>query len=312
MEIDGSPFEGGNNMRLSFGLAVLFAVGSTAQAGDCVTVDHPDPTVTNTQLYGINSSGQAVGYYVDAQNAIHGFLYDSITMQFTRIDYPEAIFTSCGNISENGDIVGRAITADHVSHGYLLRAGVFTLFDAPDPGTTGTVTFGINPIDDSIVGDYCLSGDCLGAVTNHGFILAGFSVTKDGLQGSFSSVDFPRALTTSAFGINDYGDVVGRYNSSDNSVHGYLFTNGDFQSIDVQGAILTVARSVTNEGEIVGHYDSAPGRSHGFLWSRCEGFVTIDCPGATKTLVRGINANHVIVGHYDDVDGHTHGFIMTP
>jgi hypothetical protein len=49
-------------MRLAFGLVVLFAVGSTARAGDFVTVDYPDPTVTNTQLYGINSSGQAVGY----------------------------------------------------------------------------------------------------------------------------------------------------------------------------------------------------------------------------------------------------------
>ncbi len=126
-------------------------------------------------------------------------------------------------------------------------------------------------------------------------------------DGSFTTIDFPGAVSTEATGINPRGDIVGYYDSADGIRHGYLLSRGTFSSTDVPGAIRTFPFAVNPRGDIVGSYNSADGRTHGFLLSGGE-FTSIDVPGATFTQATGINPRGDIVGRYV-TGGETHGFL---
>src|SRR5437879_2565700 len=81
------------------------------------------------------------------------------------------------------------------------------------------------------------------------------SVTPKALAGpgpdTFTAIDFPGAIATTAFGINPRGDIVGEYFDG-NFVHGYLLSGGQFTSIDFPGAILTSALGINPRADIVG------------------------------------------------------------
>lgn len=47
----------------------------------------------------------------------------------------------------------------------------------------------------------------------HGFLTA---------EGAFSTIDYPDAIATRAFGINPDGDIVGLYVDSSGKTHGFL------------------------------------------------------------------------------------------
>ena len=52
--------------------------------------------------------------------------------RYVKINYPGADSTNAFGINARGDIVGGYVAADGVSHGFLLRKGVFTSIDVPD------------------------------------------------------------------------------------------------------------------------------------------------------------------------------------
>ena len=90
-----------------------------------------------------------------------------------------------------------------------------------------------------------------------GFLLAGSIGAQQSTR--FTSFDFPQAATTTAFGINSEGDVVGGYKDAQGKHHGFLFRGGAFTSIDFPGAISTDARGINPDGDIVGSYTNSPG-----------------------------------------------------
>jgi probable HAF family extracellular repeat protein len=95
---------------------------------------------------------------------------------------------------------------------------------------------------------------------------------------TFTVIDDPAAdrmngESTSPFGINAAGDIVGAF-----AIHGFLYRGGTFTTIDVPGAFSTDADGINNAGQIVGNYRDAAG-THGFLYHDGS-FTTIDVPGA--------------------------------
>ena len=81
---------------------------------------------------------------------------------------------------------------------------------------------------------------------------------------TFSTIDFPGASFTVAFGINNRGEIVGNYGFADGTGHGFLLDKGNFTTIDFPGAPATApkgALGINDGGQIVGFY----GTSLGFL-----------------------------------------------
>lgn len=124
----------------------------------------------------------------------------------------------------------------------------------------------------------------------------------------YQSIDVPGATDTQAFGINDLGDIVGRYDDADFNTHGWLRHNGKLSTIDFPGAPFTAPRLINNGGEIVGRYIDVNGTSHAFLL-RGGHFTSIDFPGAIDTRGRGIDDFGRITGNYRMADGVEHGFL---
>src|SRR5436190_16127525 len=119
-----------------------------------------------------------------------------------------------------------------------------------------------------------------------GFLLAA-ATNALGQGPTFTTIDFPGAILTNAFGINTRGDIVGNYVNADKSDHGFLLSGGQYSTIDFPGATTTEAFTINPRGDVGGVYITA-GVTHGFLLSGGQ-FTTIDFPGAPTAEVGAIN-----------------------
>ncbi len=220
------------------------------------------------------------------------------------IDVPGARFTAATGINDHGDVVGR-----YDGHGFLLKDGVFTSFDAPDavPGPTcrscSTSPSGINDRGD-IVGTY------IPAEPNvfFSFLLRDGVFTTIELPISPSS-DLPPRLTgrnVSANGINNRGDIVGDYRQTGcfpfTASYGFLLDHrGAFSNISYPPTgHRTFANGINARGDIVGWYseDNLPQTIGPFLRVRDGVFTFFDVPLGVTSFPTGINTRGEIVGQY--------------
>lgn len=118
--------------------------------------------------------------------------------------------TYLAGINARGDMVGSWDTGPTatVGHGFVLsKKGQFINFDVPVHGATNTQLDDINA-NGQIVGAYV---DAAG--NEHGFLQEG---------AKFTPFDYPGAVITAAWGINNCGQIVGDYFPNDNEVFGFL------------------------------------------------------------------------------------------
>jgi probable HAF family extracellular repeat protein len=119
----------------------------------------------------------------------------------------------------------------------------------------------------------------------------------------------PGSVSTSAYGMNNTGEVVGAYFYADGLRHGYKKDRFGYRGLDFPGALHTVLRDINDAGTIVGYYLNDDGFPHGFMFKNGR-FTTIDFPGSTDTFPEKINSGGVIVGMYDLTQPITHGFLF--
>jgi uncharacterized membrane protein len=177
-------------------------------------------------------------------------------------------------------------------------------------------------------------------------MLSGFWVAASA-QCTFTTLNIPGAVTSTAIGINDQGAIVGAFTTSTTDDRGFLLYQGKFTHFNFPGAQSTEAEDINNNGQIVGDYGNSTGQ-HGFLvhngvfqsisapaapsQTRALGinnfgvivgaagglgfrlssghFTTIKFPGSSRTTATGINDSGVIVGFYGDATGFNHGFML--
>lgn len=259
---------------------------------------------------------------------------------YSPIDYPGAAATTLSGINARGDIVGNYVDTDGMSHGFLLRDGVFTPIDVP--GAAGSDARGINPAGD-IVGGYWLPGEPPGNI--HGYLLR--------RDGTLEYIDYPGQTNTIPQRLLPDGTILGCYHGSDTMMSmfgmwmrgaassaieqdasmnngatpdlsviaglftditepapraswGYVIENGVFTRFRVPGSNLTAVWDVAPGGALVGVYRNSVG-THGFLLEDGE-YTSIDYPTATLTRAFGINAGGDIVGNYVKA-GVTRGYL---
>ena len=132
---------------------------------------------------------------------------------------------------------------------------------------------------------------------------------------TFTTIDFTtrfEKLSTTAYGINDSGDIVGSYSDDEGVSHGFLDAGGSFTTVDLPDYLdyeTLGAYGINGSGDIVGSfYDNTYGIYYAFLYSG-GGFAVVDT-GAAETLgAWGINSSGAIVGSYFDATGFEHGFL---
>jgi probable HAF family extracellular repeat protein len=129
-------------------------------------------------------------------------------------------------------------------------------------------------------------------------------------QYSFTSIDYPGAVWTDAFKINDSGQVVGQYLSASGVRHGYLKSGATYTTIDCPSPYTAAsgAFGINSFGDIVG-YCSTPGGINGFYGTSrsflLSGGVLTLLPdpgsyGGASSQAFDINDSGVIAGWYAD------------
>jgi probable HAF family extracellular repeat protein len=92
----------------------------------------------------------------------------------------------------------------------------------------------------------------------------------------------PAALATTAYDINNRGQIAGTYADTGGRIRGYLRSqNGDYTGIDAPGASLTFPFGVNNRGKVLGYYLDGNLVRHGFLFANGV-LTTIDHPLASS------------------------------
>jgi uncharacterized membrane protein len=167
--------------------------------GKFTQIDFPGAISTGAPR--INDKGDILGGYLTADNPFvaHGFLltHDGT---FQTIAYPGALESGGNAINSRGDIVGNWDNDLFFNfHGFLLTGGEFTTLDYP--GAIGELG-GSNPTGINASGQIC--GVFVDADGSHGYVFD---------SGVFTAIDAPAGVpgTTSVFGLNDTGKLVGKY-----------------------------------------------------------------------------------------------------
>jgi len=164
------------------------------------------------------------------------------------------------------------------------------------------------------VGQYALP---TAPTQRHGFLL------KDGV---FSSFDPAGSTFTNALGINERGDVVGRFCTlsrcrppGNGDFRAFLLRDGEFTILDIPGALETDAFKINDHGQIAGALVTGGGEEDLVLWAKNELTMRTLPNGKPVSLDNGgMNQHGDVVGVYCDgappcLFGPTgnHGFVIS-
>ncbi len=227
-------------------------------------------------------------------------------------NYPGAALTypSGANLTQ---IAGRYVPVGGAvpSAGYIQTGKSF--ITAQPAGSTSSYLFSIN------ANGLAVGGFCQNSVNCGGNVFAAHGYTYDYATGATTSIDYPGAGTTAAYGINDSGVIVGGFCTStvtcpndlfNGASHAFMNANGVFTQLDFPGADETTAFGINNAGAIVGVYEihGQTTTVHGFLYKN-GAYMDLNFPGANWSEAAGINDAGIVVGWYQDPNLGGFGFM---
>jgi hypothetical protein len=272
------------------------------------TLNNPaDPAFT--ELLGINKAGVIAGY-AGAGTKSHpsqGHLLNPPYGQtdYVRQNFPGSAQTQVTGINNAGDTAGFWVGSDGTSRGFVRWHGVFTSYADPRaPKGAVNQLLGLNDAGLAVGFYYDARGHA------HAYEL-------NRATGQFTAITIPGAVSATAAGINNAGDIVGYFSTKSGATSGFLRTPaGRLVTFSFPGGRYTQALGINFRDQIVGSYLSSTKATRGFVLSNPLGsdgeWQSIDDPSGTSTVVNGIDWNGDLVGYYTDGKGRTSGFLAVP
>jgi len=270
-----------------------------------------DPTFN--QLLGINNRGQIAGYFGSgaAGHPNKGYVLGLRGLSaFTNENFPGGIQTQVIGINDTGVSVGFWSTQNTKSmtnnnFGFYDWHGQFHNVNFPTRNMAKPPVNQLLGVNDSDVAVGFYMG-AKGMAHSYAYSIPG---------GWFHRIRIPGAVSTTASGISNRGDVAGFYTGRGGVTRGFLLgAHGHLYRLSVPGSSSTMAFGVNDNREVVGTYMVGSGnnaKSFGFIWSRDFGFRTVSDPhGRGATTLNGINDAGALVGFYTDAKGNTDGLLV--
>ena len=222
------------------------------------------PGSTQTQVTGMNDRSTQVGFYSPTNtgtDANYAWYSDDNGLNFHPVIVPGVSFstpavTQLLGVNDNKVAVGFYNDANGNSHGftYNIRSQEFSF----------TTLTGASSLTDTAIND---RGQVAGFFTGSGGTVESF--VTNGRHG-ISTFSFQGASMTQAFGLNDFGEVVGTYTVGSGSTamtHGFTWTaHGGFETVDDPNGMGTATvNGVNDRGDLVGFYTDSAGNVDGML-----------------------------------------------
>ena len=222
------------------------AVGFTLIDGEFSTYDVTDSI--SIGFYGLNNSGQTVGFYQDMNEVSHGVVVQN--GELTQFDFPGAAETEIFGVSAAGQLIGDVFDDAGAIHGFVGDEQ----FDVPG----AVITY---------ADDMNVAGTLVGSYVDADGVYHGYMRTADG---SYTTFEVPGGISNLEYlfvnAINDAGVIVFRAKKVDDVERSYILRpDSQPTELRVPGSVVTVARDIDTEGAIVGYYDTIDGRRHGFI-----------------------------------------------
>jgi hypothetical protein len=276
-----------NRLATLIGVASLVAMVGAAQTAYAQTggpytfskIQYPGSTYTDAT--GITNSGLVAGTYRDAGGNVHAYTFDGTT--YTNVDYPGSVASYGMGISHDGKVLGTyGFVVEGPYHAFILDQGTYTSFDYPGMETDARA---LNA-SGNLVGVFNQGG----VTSPHGFLKFGENYTQ---------IDFPGALGTETWGLNDAGTISGNYYDAV-GIHGFIYAGGSFTAVNFPGASLTRLTRINNLNQAVGWHTQGS-RTFGFVVTGGS-YRSINYDGALSTVVADINDSGLVVGKYTGPD----------
>jgi uncharacterized membrane protein len=111
-------------------------------------------------------------------------------------------------------------------------------------------------------------------------------------------INYPNAIWTFAYAINDEGQIVGYYYDNHNcNSCGFSKVGSQFTSIYCTEGIGTTANAVSNKGEVVGGYVDID-TDYGFILQSSGSCLSLNPFNSGSSAASGVNDDGDIVGYY--------------
>ena len=182
--------------------------GVILENGELRQYDFPD--AVETEIYGISdATGALTGNWTDASGVLRGFSGDTI------IAYPEASATYADFVNAEGAVIGSFVDAEGVFKPYIRQSdGKFLSLNLPHAALFEY--FFVPGVNDA------------GRIVARAKLIGDIPRTAVGtLQHGLQSLEFPGAVSTEGWNINQDGSIVGHYESPDGRVHGFIARPAD-------------------------------------------------------------------------------------
>ena len=315
---------------------------------DGVFMTYDFPGSQKTHFYALGNNGNAAGYYVDSEGLHHGVILENGELR--QYDYPDAVQTEIYGISDaTEELTGNFTDASGVRRGF---SGDLII---EPPGATATFADFVNAAG-IIVGSYIDAEGGYQAYARtpderfallpipktlmleylflHGINDAGVYVirldwgrgprTMAGPFDAMQTLEFPGAVGTEGYNVNQDGSIVGYYDTADGRRHGFIArpVSGDspvvaparttytYESIDVPGVNYLEVTASSDFEDYAGYTRNPDGEKTVAFTLIDDVFTTYDFPGAQETRFYALGNNGQAAGHYKDSNGNYHGVIL--
>lgn len=258
-------------------------VGSTSAGG--YVQDLTSGAVIPLPQRGFSSSGAGInnnGLVTEYANVSGGtliFIVDPPTGTLTPLPSQGGLFASTypNGINDSNQVVGYATVGYHSniaerSFLYDPSTGITTVLIDPATGSasgymTAPLQVGYTEARDINDRGQVVGGTLTPTATSNGvYVPTGFLL--DLATGTYTAIVVPGATATTAYGINDVGQVVGSYDSA-GTTNGFVLdlATGRYTTLDDPdpSAISTTLFGINDAGQIVGDYSVASGARAGFV-----------------------------------------------
>ena len=145
------------------------------------------------------------------------------------------------------------------------------------------------------------SGQIAGTSRSHAFLYDSGTMTDLGTLGAYSGY-------SSAYGINDFGQVVGTSFSGDRH-HAFLYDSGMMTDLGSLGGTNSEASGINNSGQIVGGSHITGNIAYRAFLYDSGTMIDLGTLGGSRSYAYGVNNNGQVVGHSITAEGTYHAFL---